>query len=53
MKKDFRLERKIAYLNRGESKVFKNWRKYGLITKEEFEEALRWVCEDPEERKNA
>lgn len=47
MKKDFRLERKIDYLNHGESEVFKNWEKYGLITKEEFEEALRWVCEDP------
>lgn len=47
MNKDFRLERKIAYLNRGDSKVFENWQKYGLITKEEFEEALRWVCEDP------
>ncbi len=29
-----------------ESKVFKNWEEYGLISKEEFLENLEWVCND-------
>lgn len=29
------------------SKVFKNWNQFGMISKNEFLEALKWVCMDP------
>ena len=43
----FGLEKKLSILENGKSKVFEKWEKYGLITKEEFKEALIWLCNDP------
>lgn len=39
----------------GSSKVFENWRSLAFITKEDFLEALSWLCEEPRDggtRKN-
>lgn len=44
---NFHLDTKLKIIEAGGSEVFKNWQKYGLITKEEFIEAITWLCEDP------
>ena len=46
-RKNFDLDIKLKIVEADGSEVFKNWQKYGLITKEEFIEALTWLCEDP------
>lgn len=43
----FHLKRKIELVKNGQSKVFENWKEYGLITEDEFIEALNWLCSDP------
>lgn len=42
---------KIKLVELGTSEVFAKWQELGLITKEEFIEALKWVCEDPLDEK--
>lgn len=42
---------KIKLVELGKSEVFAKWQELGLITKEEFIEALKWVCEDPLDEK--
>lgn len=44
-KHDFETKKKIVLENR--SRVFKEWAKHSAITKEEFVDALEWVCDDP------
>ena len=44
---NFHLDTKLKIIEADGSEVFKNWEKYGLITKEEFIEAITWLCEDP------
>lgn len=44
---NFNLDIKLKIVEADGSEVFKNWEKYGLITKEEFIEAITWLCEDP------
>lgn len=44
---NFDLDIKLKIIEKDGSEVFKNWQKYGLITKEEFIEAITWLCEDP------
>lgn len=39
-------DHKIKTLEAGKSKVFNNWHKMYGISKEEFIENLKWVCED-------
>ena len=46
-KRKFDLEVKIKKVVDDRSEVFKEWEKYGLITKDEFIEALKWLCDDP------
>lgn len=43
---NFNLDIKLKIIEEGESEVLKDWQKYGLITKDEFVEALTWVCND-------
>lgn len=45
--KDFEIKKKIVL--EGGSSVFDNWNKCGLISKAEFIEALKWLCDDPED----
>lgn len=33
----------------GSSKVFENWKALAPITKEDFLDALKWICKDPED----
>lgn len=42
---------KIKLVELNKSKVFAKWQELGLITKEEFIKALKWVCEDPLDEK--
>ena len=42
---------KIKLVELGKSEVFAKWQELGLITKEEFIENLKWVCEDPFDEK--
>lgn len=42
---------KVKLVESGKSKVFAKWQELGLITKEEFIENLKWVCEDPLDEK--
>lgn len=46
-KLNFNLDIKLKIIEAGGSEVLKDWEKYGLITKDEFIEALTWVCNDP------
>lgn len=41
---NFEIKKKIVLT--GASKVFKNWSEHSTITKEDFLEALEWVCAD-------
>ena len=41
------LKTKIKIVENGGSEVFNNWSKWGLITMEEFIDALKWLEEDP------
>lgn len=43
---NFEICKKIV--DAGNSKVFENWKALAPITKGDFLEALRWICEDPE-----
>ena len=45
--KKFNLRHKTAQVKAGESKVFNNWKEWGLVTEEEFIDALTWLCDDP------
>ncbi len=45
--KKFNLNHKKNQINTNNSEIFNNWRKFGLITKNEFIENLEWVCNDP------
>ena len=42
-------ETKAKIVRKGGSEVFANWHKCGLITEDEFLEALEWLCDDPED----
>ncbi|MDO4432002.1 MAG: hypothetical protein Q4B80_01670 [Aerococcaceae bacterium] len=42
---NFETKKKIVLS--GNSKLFKQWEKFGKVTQEEFLEALEWVCADP------
>lgn len=42
---------KIKLVESGKSEVFAKWQELGLITKEEFIDNLKWVCEDPLDEK--
>lgn len=42
---------KIKLVELNKSKVFAKWQELGMITKEEFIENLKWVCEDPLDEK--
>ena len=41
----FETKKKIVLA--GESRIFNNWKEHSTITREEFLEALEWVCSDP------
>lgn len=43
----FHLETKIKVIKAGASKVFQSWQEWGLITEDEFIDALTWLCDDP------
>lgn len=43
----FNFERKKKTVLEGKSKIFENWKERSNITKEEFLDALLWVCSDP------
>ncbi len=45
--KKFNLNHKTAQVKAGESRVYKNWKEWGLVTEEEFIDALTWLCDDP------
>lgn len=45
--KRFNLNHKTAQVKAGESRIFKNWQEWGLITEDEFIDALTWLCDDP------
>lgn len=47
---DFESKKKIVLS--GNSKIFKNWSAHSSITKEDFLDALEWVCNDPLNEKN-
>lgn len=40
-------ETKAKIVRKGGSEVFANWHKCGLVTEDEFLEALEWLCDDP------
>lgn len=40
-------EAKKAIVLAGNSKIYKNWSEHSNITKEDFIEALEWLCADP------
>lgn len=42
---------KVKLVESGKSEIFSKWQELGLITKEEFIENLKWVCEDPLDEK--
>ena len=41
----FETKKKIVLT--GESCIFNNWKEHSTITREEFLEAIEWVCSDP------
>lgn len=45
--KRFNLKHKTAQVKAGRSKVFQNWKEWGLVTEDEFIDALTWLCDDP------
>jgi hypothetical protein len=47
------LDSRIERVLKGKSRVFTNWNKFGLITEDEFIDALKWLFEAPEEREVA
>lgn len=46
---NYDIKKKLVAENHSE--VFKNWHEVAGITKEEFLEALKWVCDDPKDEK--
>lgn len=44
---DFDVCKKI--IDFGRSEVFENWKTLAPITKDDFLDALRWLCEDPQD----
>lgn len=42
---NFEIKKKIVLS--GNSEIFKNWSEHSNITKEDFIEALEWLCNDP------
>lgn len=45
--KRFNLKHKTAQVKAGESRVYENWKEWGLVTEDEFIDALTWLCDDP------
>lgn len=42
---NFEIKKRI--IESGESSVLKEWQRYSSISKEDFLEAVEWVCQDP------
>jgi hypothetical protein len=43
----YHLDAKKKIVEAGNSRKLKEWQKYSTVTKEEFLDALEWLCDDP------
>lgn len=46
----FEIKKNLVLNNK--SQIFKNWKEHSTITKEDFIEALEWLCDDPMNKQN-